>query len=95
MKLRLDHIRHHRGTKVPHKRGFLISSPRLPFCSIDDQLSGLHYEPHEDYRCTVTLMSGLPGSGKDTWLIQNRPELPVVALDHPSWTSMRQITRGK
>ena len=29
----------------------------------------------------VTLMSGLPGSGKDTWLTQQRPELPVVSLD--------------
>jgi predicted kinase len=41
----------------------------------------LHYVPHEDYRCNVTLMSGLPGSGKDTWLANNRPELPVVSLD--------------
>ena len=26
-------------------------------------------------------MSGLPGSGKDTWLSQNRPALSVVSLD--------------
>ena len=37
--------------------------------------------PHEDYRCTVTVMSGLPGSGKDTWLAKNTLNLPVVALD--------------
>lgn len=41
----------------------------------------LHYVPHEDYRCAVTMTSGLPGSGKDTWLANNRPELPVVSLD--------------
>lgn len=41
----------------------------------------LHYVPHEEYRCTVTMMSGLPGSGKDTWLARNRSELPVVSLD--------------
>ena len=41
----------------------------------------LHYAPFEDFRCTVTMMSGLPGSGKDTWLAANRPELPVVSLD--------------
>jgi len=41
----------------------------------------LHYVPHEEYRCTVTMMSGLPGSGKDTWLRTNRPGLPVVSLD--------------
>jgi predicted kinase len=41
----------------------------------------LHYVPFEEYRCTVTMMSGLPGTGKDTWLEANRPELPVVSLD--------------
>ena len=41
----------------------------------------LHYVPHEEYRCTVTMLSGLPGSGKDRWLTHNRPELPVVSLD--------------
>jgi predicted kinase len=41
----------------------------------------LNYLPHEDYRCTVTMMSGLPGSGKDTWLAKRRSDLPVIALD--------------
>ncbi|WP_339726863.1 AAA family ATPase [uncultured Gimesia sp.] len=41
----------------------------------------LHYVPHEDYTCTVTILSGLPGSGKDTWLAKHRPDLPVVSLD--------------
>jgi predicted kinase len=45
------------------------------------QLSDFHYTPHEDFRCTVTVMSGLPGSGKDTWLAKNCGELPVVSLD--------------
>jgi predicted kinase len=40
-----------------------------------------HYVPYEAHRCTVTMMSGLPGSGKDAWLAANRPELPVVSLD--------------
>ena len=46
-----------------------------------DQLSNLYYTPHEAYRCKVTLMSGLPGAGKDTWLLTHRPALPVVSLD--------------
>jgi predicted kinase len=41
----------------------------------------LHYVPHEDHRCKVTMMSGLPGSGKDTWLAAHRGQLPVVSLD--------------
>ncbi len=45
------------------------------------ELTSLHYTPHVDYRCTVTLMSGLPGAGKDTWLARERPDLPVVSLD--------------
>lgn len=41
----------------------------------------LHYVPHEAFRCTVTLLAGLPGSGKDHWLRTHAPELPVVSLD--------------
>ena len=37
--------------------------------------------PHEAYRCTVTMLCGLPAAGKDTWLVRHRPGLPVVALD--------------
>lgn len=41
----------------------------------------LHYVPHEDFSCKVTMICGLPGSGKDTWLATHRPDLPVVSLD--------------
>lgn len=41
----------------------------------------LHYVPHEDFACQVTMLCGLPGSGKDTWLSRNQSELPVVSLD--------------
>jgi predicted kinase len=27
------------------------------------------------------MMSGLPGSGKDTWLVKNRSDIPMVSLD--------------
>jgi putative nucleotidyltransferase with HDIG domain len=39
------------------------------------------YTPFEDFSCTVTLLAGLPGSGKDTWLSRNRNDLPTVSLD--------------
>lgn len=45
------------------------------------ELTSLHYTPHEEYRCTVTMLSGLPGAGKDTWLARQRKGLPVVSLD--------------
>lgn len=41
----------------------------------------IHYVPHDDLACTVTMLSGLPGAGKDTWLNTNHPDLPVVSLD--------------
>jgi putative nucleotidyltransferase with HDIG domain len=59
--------------------GFANDQARFLFYR--DALSSLHYVPREDYSCTVTMMSGLPGSGKDTWLNQNRPALQVVSLD--------------
>lgn len=62
-------------------RPYPFANDHARFLFYRDQLSSLHYTPHEDYRCTVTLMSGLPGAGKDTWLAQHRPETPVVALD--------------
>lgn len=45
------------------------------------QEPNLYYVPHEEYSCTVTMLAGLPGSGKDTWLSQHRGSLPVVSLD--------------
>jgi predicted kinase len=40
-----------------------------------------HCVPYESHRSTVTMMSGLPGSGKDAWLAAHRTDLPVVSLD--------------
>lgn len=46
-----------------------------------DQLGSLHYTPHENYQCSVTMTSGLPGAGKDSWLGRHAPGLPMVSLD--------------
>lgn len=60
---------------------YAFANDHARFLFYREALSSLHYTPREEYRCTVTLMSGLPGSGKDTWLEQKRPSLPVVSLD--------------
>lgn len=39
----------------------------------------LFLPPHEPAGSRVTMMSGLPGSGKGTWLQASRPDLPVAS----------------
>lgn len=39
------------------------------------------YAAYDDTRLEVVMMSGLPGTGKDTWLRRQRPGVPVVSLD--------------
>jgi predicted kinase len=58
-----------------------FASDHARFTYFRQEKPNLHYVPYEDFACTATLMSGLPGSGKDTWLSRNRAGLPVVSLD--------------
>jgi putative nucleotidyltransferase with HDIG domain len=58
---------------------FANDESRLTFFEREDR--DPNYTAFEDYKCTVTLMVGLPGAGKDTWIAANRPDLPVVSLD--------------
>ncbi len=39
------------------------------------------YAAYDDTTFTVTVMSGLPAAGKDTWVASNRSDQPVVSLD--------------
>ncbi|WP_346897114.1 AAA family ATPase [uncultured Roseibium sp.] len=62
-----------------HPFAFANDESRVTFFEREDR--DPNYAAYEDFRCTVTLMAGLPGSGKDTWISANRPEQPVVSLD--------------
>ncbi len=62
-------------------RPYSFANDHARFLFYREALTSLYYTPREDYRCTVTLLSGLPGSGKDTWVARHRPGLPVVSLD--------------
>ena len=51
---------------------FPFANDHARFLFYRQQHPNLHYVPYESYRSTVTMMSGLPGSGKDSWLVAER-----------------------
>ena len=64
-----------------YRQPYPFASEHARFTFFRQSTPNIHYVPHESFSCTVTMMSGLPGSGKDTWLASHRNDLPVVSLD--------------
>ncbi len=64
-----------------YDRPYPFATDHARFTFFRQREPNLHYLPHEDFACNVTLMSGLPGGGKDTWLSRRRSEVPIVSLD--------------
>ena len=60
-------------------KSFLSDRARLLYFKQGGQY--LHYEPHDEARSSVVLMSGIPASGKDTYIKNNLRGLPVISLD--------------
>ncbi|WP_414624198.1 AAA family ATPase [Calothrix sp. CCY 0018] len=51
------------------------------FIYFQKQNGNPNYHAYDDTRFQVIMMSGLPGSGKDTWINENLPEYKVISLD--------------
>ena len=60
---------------------YSFATPHARFTFFRQQSPNLHYVPHEEFSCTATMVAGLPGSGKDTWLQRHQPDHPIVSLD--------------
>jgi predicted kinase len=58
-----------------------FASGHTRFTFFRDPTRSPDVEVYDDTVCRVTLMSGLPGSGKDRWIDENTCDLAVVSLD--------------
>src|SRR5262249_5219057 len=62
-----------------HPRAFASDHSRLRYFRTPG--ADPDYAAFDDTVCTVTLMAGLPGAGKDTWIREHMTDIPVIALD--------------
>ncbi len=63
------------------RRPRAFSSPHARFFYARGRWPHVDFQPHEDFRSDVVLMSGLPGAGKDHWIRQHLADRPAVSLD--------------
>ena len=60
-------------------REFATDYARFHYFHAED--SYIDYIPHEQFKCEVTMLSGLPGMGKDYYIQSAGMDMPVVSLD--------------
>lgn len=63
----------------PGPRAFANDASRFAYFRTESAHPTLHL--FDDSRCEVTVLAGLPGSGKSTWIAANAGDTPVVSLD--------------
>jgi putative nucleotidyltransferase with HDIG domain len=62
-------------------QAYAFASDHSRFVYFRDPTKAPSYAAYDDTVCEVTLMSGLPGAGKDSWIARHAPDLPVISLD--------------
>lgn len=62
-------------------RPFPFATDLSRFHYFHAESASVDYIPFDETTCEVTLMSGLPGMGKDSYISQHLPGLPVISLD--------------
>ena len=58
-----------------------FASPAARYLYFEEKWHQPDQAPFEDFRCRVVMLSGMPGSGKDTWISQHYRDWPVISLD--------------
>jgi predicted kinase len=58
-----------------------FASDHARFVYMSDGHSGPKYVPFDDTRCEVTVVCGLPGAGKDSYIRKHLSHLPAISLD--------------
>ena len=64
-----------------YRGSYLFPSDHTAFACWSGKQIALDYSLYDDSWGQVILMSGLPGTGKDTWIGQNCGHMPMVSLD--------------
>lgn len=61
------------------KRVFKTENARFQYFNTED--SYVDYVPFDNFKCEVTMLSGLPGMGKDHYIHSLNRDIPIVSLD--------------